>query len=166
MTDPAIREATQADVEGITLVAEATWHAAYADVLNEETIDAALAEWYDPEATRELVARADVTYLVTEAEDEVVGYVSGGPTERGGVASLGAIYVAPEHWGEGIGTALYEALADQCRDDGLESIRVRVLEDNEMGRSFYRTHGFELVEYRNIELFDEEATECLYRRDL
>lgn len=100
-----VRDAVPEDTEGITRVAEQGWTTAYADILAESTIEAALAEWYDPTLTRERIDDDDVTYLVAVQDESVVGYVSGAAHDST-VVSLGSIYVTPDHWGDGIGTAL------------------------------------------------------------
>jgi ribosomal protein S18 acetylase RimI-like enzyme len=121
-----------------------------------------MADWYDPDATRELVRREDVAYFVAERGGEVVGYVSGGPSDDGDVALLGAIYVDPEHWGCGAGSALLDAFEGFCRREGYDSIVLRVLAENEVGTSFYEARGYTTVEERETELFGESTRERVY----
>lgn len=165
MTGPTIRSAKPADVDGICRVAEQGWTAAYDGILARETIDRAIDEWYDPDSIRELIDRNEVTYLVAEDEG-VVGYASGGPDGEGDVAALGAIYVDPDRWGEGIGTALLEAFERERRQAGDRAVRLRVLAANEVGIPFYRDRGYEPVADREGELFGELVEERVFRRDL
>lgn len=74
-----------------------------------------MSEWYGREDTRKHVESDSIAYVVAEEGGEVVGYVSGGPGDEEGVATLGAIYVDPDHWNEGIGTALLSAFEGFCR---------------------------------------------------
>lgn len=163
MDDVTVRDATTEDVPAIRTIAERGWRAAYRDILSTETIDAAIESWYDPETLRESVTREDVAYLVAERDGAVLGYVSGRPTEEDGVASLGAIYVDPDHWQEGVGAALLAAFEDRCRRRGADRIEFRVLSDNDVGKSFYRSQGYERVETADAELFDERVTEDVFR---
>lgn len=78
MADVTVREATVDDVEAIHRVAKRGWNAAYDDLLSDDAIDAALAEWYDAETTRELVRRDGIAYFVA-ADDGVSGTSAAGP---------------------------------------------------------------------------------------
>lgn len=166
MTDYTVRSARPDDVSGICRVAERAWRTAYGDILAAETIDAALAEWYDPDGTQSYVENDAVGYFVAEGETGIVGYASGGPTDEDGVASLGAIYVDPDHCREGIGSALLGSFEAFCRDRGYDIIRVRVLEANDTARAFYRAYDFQRVETRDLDLFGETVTEVVMRRSL
>lgn len=162
MTDVAIREATAGDVPAIRRVAERGWNAAYGDIVSQATIDAAMDEWYAPDSTRAAIEREDVTYLVAERDRTVLGYVSGGPGDETTVAHLGAIYVDPDHWGAGIGTALLSAFESACRERGYDGVRFEVLAENDVGTSFYRSHGFAVVEERTTDLFGESVRERVF----
>lgn len=179
MTDPTIRPATPADVPAIRRIGEAAWRAAYGDFLPADVIDAAMAEWYDPEFVRESITRDDVTYLVAEVEkgvaevgEEVAGYISGGPdvADDGGedveVAALAVINVDPDRWGEGIGSGLLSRFESACRDRGAGVVRARVLAKNDVGQPFYRKHGYEAVREREAELFGVTVRERVFQRAL
>lgn len=163
MVECTVREATAEDVSAIQRVAERGWNATYGDILSQETIDAAMGEWYDAASTKGLIEREEVAYFVAEHDGDLVGYVSGGPSGETGVATLGAIYVDPDYWNEGIGTALLETFETVCRQQGYEELQVNVLAENHVGRSFYRKHGYEVVEERETDLLGEVAAECVFR---
>jgi ribosomal protein S18 acetylase RimI-like enzyme len=175
MSDVTVRPATRDDVSTIQTIGERGWRATYGDFLASETIDAAMDKWYTSETTREFVDQEDVGYFVAERDGGVVGYVSGGPEEgdvgdngpdEATTARLGAIYVDPDCWGEGAGTELLAAFEHWCRDQGYDAVVLDVLADNEIGISFYRTHGFERVEKRETELFGESVQEFEFRREI
>lgn len=161
MPDLTVREAHTGDVDAIIDVAKRGWPATYGEILAAGTIDAALAEWYDPESVASMIQRDDVGYFVAEDGGTVLGYVSGKATEEPAV--LAAIYVDPDHWGLGVGTAMLARFEQYCLDRGCETIEIRVLEDNEVGASFYRKQGYEPVETAETELFGERVTETLFR---
>ncbi|ELZ23536.1 Pab N-terminal acetyltransferase [Halosimplex carlsbadense 2-9-1] len=72
-----------------------------------------------------------------------VGYalaVTDGDDDAGYLAELA---VAPDHQGEGHGSALLDALVDRLRESGVRKLRVTVREVDEDARTFYRERGFE-----------------------
>jgi GNAT superfamily N-acetyltransferase len=160
MDSVTVRPARRDDAGAIVDLAGRTWRAAYGDILRAETIDAALAEWYTPEGTREAIESERVGYFVA-TDGEIVGYVSG----HGGdvTGRLGAIYVEPDRWGSGIGTRVLEQFEQYCRDRGCERIEFEVLADNDRGESFYRARGYSPVETQLVELFGETVREKLFR---
>lgn len=162
MTDVDVRPATPADAEGVRRVAERGWRAAYDGVLADDTIETALDAWYDLSALRRSL-RDDVAAFVA-ADDGTVGYARGGV--EGDVATLGALYVDPERWQEGVGTALCDAFEARARDAGCAAVRLVVLADNDGGRAFYAARGYERVARRTTDLFGERAAELVLRKRL
>lgn len=163
MNEITIREATPNDVTDILHIAERGWYTTYDDILSQETIESAMAEWYDEDTTRKFITREDVAYFVAERNGDIVGYVSGGPSREENVANLGAIYVDPDYWNEGIGTALLREFEEFCRRQDYEYIQFQILFENAVGKSFYRKQGYEIIETRDTELFTETVSENLFR---
>ena len=162
MSEVLVREATSEDIEDILDIADRGWNSAYSDFLSQETIDTAMAEWYDSDNTRKLIMREDVAYFVVEKDEDIVGYISGGSSDKENVASLGAVYVDPVYWGKGAGTALLEEFETYCRRENYDRIQFSVLTENEVGRSFYEKHGYEVIDEQEIELFGESTRERVY----
>lgn len=162
MTDPTVREASPDDVPDIVRVAERGWNAAYGDILDSGTIDAAICAWYEPSTVRERVDREDGAYFVAELDGAVIGYASGAPASQAGVATLGAIYVDPEHWGAGVGSVLLRRFETWCRQYGYETLRFRVLAGNDRAAAFYREHGYEHVDEEASELFGESVIDRVF----
>ncbi|WP_225332932.1 GNAT family N-acetyltransferase [Halomicrobium urmianum] len=148
-----VRPATPADVPAVQRVARAGWHAAYDDRLGTGAVDAVVDDWYADETVRNYVTDDDVSYFVAE-DDAVVGYAAGGPDPDvdGPTAQLGAIYVHPDRWREGIGSRWLDALTDRLADRGFERLRIDVLAANDAGRAFYERRGFEVVDCGEVEL--------------
>lgn len=166
VSDESVRAARPDDTDAIRSVADRAWRAAHGDILTAETIDAVLSEWYAPGAVREAIDNERVGYFVAERQDTVVGYISGGRSDNPDAAQLSAIYVDPDHWGNGIGTALIDRFEAFCQRRGYERVRLHVLAENDRAQSFYRTHGYEIVEESETELFGERALEAIYVTDL
>ena len=162
MSTVTVRDARPSDVQPVVALAERGWRAAYDDILGPETIDAAMREWYDPEDLRDSIDDGDrVFYVATEADDQIAGFLRGGFGDDR--AHLGAIYADPDRWGKGIGSALLDRFEATCADRGYETIEFAVLSGNDVGRSFYRSRGYEPVEHREVELFGENVEDSVFR---
>jgi ribosomal protein S18 acetylase RimI-like enzyme len=159
MADWQIREATPGDIPEIQSVAEAGWQATYGDILDSETIDAALAEWYDEQSLEKVIEDETVGYFVAEAE-QVVGYCSGSGTD--GTGYLGAIYVDPDEQRSGIGTALLDRFEQWARSEGCTELRIEVIADNEAGRRFYETRGYQIRESEERDVFGESVSVAIF----
>ncbi|MFC4407977.1 GNAT family N-acetyltransferase [Haloarchaeobius iranensis] len=169
MPDYIVREAEQADASGIQRVARAGWHAAYDDAMGSDTVDDCIDDWYDHETVAGAITDDDIDYLVATAEDRVVGYASAGPTDDDrpeAVAGLYSIYVHPDRWGAGIGTTLLERCTGRLRERGFEHLCLRVIATNEVGISFYRSHGFEKTGEEAAELKGQSLDEYEFARAL
>lgn len=164
-----IREATLRDAEAVQRVARAAWHAAHEQIIGAEAVDELLDRWYDREGLRKRITRDDAPMFLAIDDGEVVGFTQGVPGEDNNNpadAVVGSIYVLPEYWGEGIGTELLNRLFDAFRENGWTSVCLAVMAENDVGRSFYDTHGFEVHEERTVELADQEVGDLVLIRDL
>lgn len=163
MADVTIRAAVSRDTPTILRIAERGWNAAYGEFLSQETIESAMTEWYDPDSTRAQIEHEDVPYFIAETNRRILGYTSGGPSGEETIATLGAIYVDPDYWGNGIGTALLEAFEDFCRQRGYDTIQFQVLAKNDVGTSFYEKHGYGVIDEQETDLFGEMVREYVFR---
>lgn len=60
-------------------------------------------------------------------------------------AYLPELAIAPEHQGEGYGSALLERVATELREADYEELRLTVRVDDTAVREFYRDHDFEQI---------------------
>ncbi|WP_049927986.1 GNAT family N-acetyltransferase [Halopiger goleimassiliensis] len=155
-----VRQATTDDVWAIHETARQSWHAAYDDVLGPERVDDVVDDWYalgDLESSIEDASqRTDAAFLVVPGDDDTgtAGFAHVVPwPEDETVAYLVRIYVRPDRWGEGIGTALLERLESDL-PERFDRLRLDVLADNEIGVSFYESSGFDRVTTRETDLAD------------
>ena len=145
-----VREAGPADVEAVIAVAEDAWYAAYGGFLDPATVAQGLRENYDPELVEAGVEHDDVAFYVAEVEDggagdadgEVVGFASAEQTWADEV-ELHTVYVHPDRWGDGVGTALFEAVEAWAREQGVDRVAAAVFEENSVGVGFFEALGFE-----------------------
>ena len=87
-------------------------------------------------------------------EDMTAIYGTFGAIWRGALVSLlerdtenerflmDGIFVAPEARGQGVGTALLDAIVEEARRRGYASVRLDVINTNPRARALYERHGF------------------------
>lgn len=155
----AIRPAGPADAAGVRRVAEAAYRETYVPIVGHEGVADLLSAWYDPDALRERLATdaGTRTFVAVDADasgdaasDRVVGYAGAAVSDDPDAdATLGTLYVHPERWGEGIGSRLFERARSHLAGRGAERMRIRVLADNDVGRSFYEDRAELVAETRD-----------------
>lgn len=141
-----IRPAVPGDENGIAAVLVASWDLAYEGIVPAEVIEEIggrrVAQWRgiltDPPAGR--------TALVSETAAGITGVVMAGARRDGDAAGstgeIDLLYVHPDHWTEGHGTALLAAAADLLRADGFTDAVLWVHPGNTRARSFYERRGW------------------------
>jgi len=159
--DITVRRARESDILGIQRVARQSWHEAYGGLLGEREIDEMLAEGYSEPFLEQALESGDMTMFVAEDEYSVVGYVSCEPPTDGDVGQV-SIYVAPDYWGEGIGTRLLEKAKAYLGERDAAALQDVVLAGNDIGNAFYRKH-FERTDETTVEMGDEEFDANVYR---
>ena len=166
MEDATVCEATADDAEAIRRVARKSWHAAYDDISGADAVESVVSEWYEIEGLTESIEREDGRFLVAETGDgELVGFAQAvlGDEEA---AHLPRIYVRPDCWGEGVGSALLESVESWLRDCGVERLRLIVLADNEAGNAFYEKSGYRTIASRESEFEGETVAEYVREKEL
>jgi ribosomal protein S18 acetylase RimI-like enzyme len=159
-----VRRARLEEARAIAQVHAETWREAYEHVFGAErlasvTVDARLAQW------ERILAAGQSDVFVAAADGLIVGFVSTGDSrDADAEAELFAIYVLPDAWGSGAGSALMRA--------GLEAMRLRasgdavlwVLDDNPRARRFYEREGWTLDgERKEDEYLGLRVAEVRYR---
>ncbi|WP_135852279.1 GNAT family N-acetyltransferase [Halorussus salinus] len=180
--DANVRPATTSDVADVRRVARESWHATYDDLLGPEAVESVVDDWYDLYALRQSAERDDGVFLVAEREagsgddesggdetdPELVGFGQGLlPDEaEDGAAELPRLYVHPDCWGEGVGTALADEIEAWAAEQGAERLRLVVLADNEVGNAFYESRDYRTVGSRESELDGETVTDYVREKEL
>jgi GNAT superfamily N-acetyltransferase len=130
-----IRDAVSDDARALAAVHEASAKTAYREIF-------AGVPFRAPSHEDWLAEIRDSTVLVAEQDGVVAGFVIGGrsrdPDGEGG--EIYSLYVAPVHWGHGLGSRL---LAEAVRRLApLGPMTLWVLEKNHAARRFYERHGW------------------------
>jgi GNAT superfamily N-acetyltransferase len=61
---------------------------------------------------------------------------------RAGLCYLDLIFVVPERWGEGIGSAILDAVLADARTRGYRKVHLWTHDDNDRAQVLYRSRGF------------------------
>jgi len=131
-----IREASPADIPAVVRVHVAAWDAAKEglDVPTRRTPEQRTELW-----TTFLTQRRGPLW-VAQVEGSAVGFIALGPSrddDRQGETEIYTLYVDPEAWGRGCGSALI----GKAPEDG--PVSLWVFTGNERARRFYARHGFQ-----------------------
>jgi GNAT superfamily N-acetyltransferase len=125
-----IRRATPADARALAEVHVASWRAGYKGIVADEILAAQSAD--EREAIWDEIL-ADPANAVLVA-GEIDGFVAFEPATR----EIRALYVDPEHFRQGIGSALIEAAHAELDGD----TALWVFEANDRALAFYARHGY------------------------
>jgi ribosomal protein S18 acetylase RimI-like enzyme len=165
MSNGYSRPAIPADAPAVERVARESWHAAYDDFLGEKTVNEVIDEWYDLDALRDAADNDEHVFVVAETDD-ISGFAHAAFNAERDHWMLIRIYVLPDRWGDGIGTALLEDVEVELTDRDVSTYELAVLTENDVGVSFYESRGFERVEIAETELAGIETTEYWYQKTL
>jgi len=104
--------------------------------------------------------------LVCEIDGDMVGYAKwawiAAASATPSRAELNSLYVDPEHWGNGIGTLLWDIIIMTGREKNIESMDVWVLGRVRSGE-LYASKGCRLEENGDYFIADHVGTALCYR---
>lgn len=142
MMNYVIRQLEERDIASVQAVAKESWHATYDGIIPLPIQDNFLNSAYSDEMMRR---RMDFSNLfVVDFDKMIVGFANFSPVFDSGKVELGAIYLLPAYQGIGLGTALLTHGIDYLR--GAREIYINVEKDNDIGKRFYQSKGFEVIE--------------------
>ena len=128
-----IRAAVIEDALAIASVQYFGWQQTYLGIINQAYLDSLSIE-KGFEFTKRLLASAQpVTLIMVNAEDVVIGYISGGQSRAEELPCDGeiyALYVLKQYHGLGLGKQLLIDAVTQLLKRGYKSVCVFVLKDN------------------------------------
>jgi ribosomal protein S18 acetylase RimI-like enzyme len=165
-----IRPAQPHDAAAIADVHIRSWQQAYRGVIADAylaSLDATLERrtgfW------RESITSGGQVW-VASINEHIVGWIAFGPSRDpdaspGLSAEIEAVYVLAEHWGSGVGRALWLTARQQLIDQGFESLTLWVLVQNLRAIRFYRNAGLtpDEASLRHIHRGGQALEEIRYR---
>jgi GNAT superfamily N-acetyltransferase len=159
------------DAVAISDVRIRSWGAAYAHVFALDRLAGMDSRRAQQERHwRELIEnpRWKSHMLIAERGREAIGFASiGRARDDVSAAEVYAIYVVPEAWRAGAGSALMQESLRRLRADGFAEAILWVLDDNPRARAFYEREGWTQTDVRREETFLETLVrEVQYRIEL
>lgn len=161
------------DARAIVRVNALAWREAYDGLLPDDLLESRDPDPPD-ERVREFADRLRDDrggIFVATADGAVRGYcyVRWGAETKSFVgeneAGLKEIYVEPDYWGNGFGTALLERGIDHLPST-VDRVRLETLEGNDAARGFYDARGFERTGSAAFEIGGELYPTAVYAREL
>ncbi|MHA6780320.1 N-acetyltransferase family protein [Pseudonocardia saturnea] len=144
-----LRDATPADAHALATVQVASWRAAYRGLMPEEVLAGLSVPDLDRVWSDRFTARPPRTSVVVALDaSRLVGFAAAGPplvdTDRADptLGDLYALYLDPDRWGRGVGSALQDAALDRLVTHGFTHAGLWVLEGNQRALRFYRRTGW------------------------
>lgn len=146
-----IRRAREDDAAGIAAIHIRSWQVAYRGILSGELLDGLSASERE-RSWRTILGETGNGWLtlVAEGKDEgIVGFCSVA-TPRGDAdadaltAEVGALYVDPDRWRRGAGSALLTAAMENLGQGSIRDVVLWVLPENQAALALYERFGFEI----------------------
>ncbi|MBP1970543.1 ribosomal protein S18 acetylase RimI-like enzyme [Virgibacillus natechei] len=135
-----IRKMRKKDVPQVQDVARTSWNATYEGIIPAPIQQNFLNAAYSDKMVKKRLKNTVI--YVAEADRKVVGFANFTPGSKEGSVELAALYLFPAYQGKGIGTALLHESMDQL---GSREVHLSVEKNNEIGTTFYKAKGFEVV---------------------
>jgi ribosomal protein S18 acetylase RimI-like enzyme len=150
MDAPRIREATLDDARAIAAIGIEAWRVGYRGIVSDEhlarlSLDDREARWVD------VLSDEHARTFVAEVRGVVAGYCAVAAPSRDqdaapDTAELAALYVRPDRWRTGLGSALLARALAELESGRWTEVTLWVFAANERGRAFYAAHGFEAAD--------------------
>jgi len=166
-----IREATPDDALAIALIQVRSWQAAYHDIIPSEYLQSLSAQQREA-VWSDLLQADDSQTLVVEEYGEIRGWINVGKSRdadaAGTTAEVWGFYIAPGHWGNGLGRGLWADASLWLVRQGYTEVTLWVLRDNPRAIRFYRAAVFQIDHGREQTIQPGGATliEIRLRREL
>jgi putative acetyltransferase len=147
------------DAEGIVRVHFAAVHNTAAPFYPDEVIQ----NWSRPvseervQGMRQVIAQSEEIVVVARVDDAIAGFGSIVPANN----ELRAVYVHPDYGAQGIGGAILSTLEEIARAKGMPLLEMSASVNAE---SFYRKHGFQVIERTSHQLSSGHQMACVRMR--
>ena len=146
-----IREAGEEEINTIGFLAQQIWPEAYKDILNPAQLKYMMDLFYSPASLKEQIRKKAHKFLLTELEEEPVGFASYSPSDSIQSYKLHKLYVLSQIQGKGIGKAIIDFIVDDIRRSNASSLILNVNRYNK-ARSFYEKLGFKVIGEEDVDI--------------
>jgi ribosomal protein S18 acetylase RimI-like enzyme len=142
----SIRRAEPSDAKQIAEVLVAAWKAAYRGLVPDSALDG-LSVDDSADRWRERIAKPWGTIFIAQRDHRVVGFAAWGSSQdedvdHDSVGEIYVIYVHPDEWRQGHGSALAGEALRCLQEAGFDEVILWVLRGNERAIRFYEAQGF------------------------
>ena len=154
-----IRKVRIGDESSLAYVQTESWKAAFADILDAETLfrctDITKAETMYRSLLQEQKGNG---YLLTLNEKPhcIAWWDAARDADMNGKAELICIHSLPENWHKGYGSMMMERVLDDIRKCGYSEVLLWVFTENKRARAFYESEGFHVINKTKSALNHEE----------
>jgi ribosomal protein S18 acetylase RimI-like enzyme len=135
-----LREARPDDAGGIAAVHVRAWQAGYRDVLPDRLLDGLSVSARAEEWRGRLGPAAGRSTFVAVDGGRIVGFCT--VAADGGDGEVAALYVDPDRWHAGTGSALLERGLASLRASACQAVTLWVFAGNDPALAFYARYGF------------------------
>lgn len=140
-----VRYATSDDFQILGKIHAASWKTAYKNIIPTEILDNITAEKRAAYFKKALEEGFEEDAIIYE-DDTPLGLICIGKARDkeldDSYGEIGGLYLMPEAFGKGIGSALIQWGIKELNSRGYEKVILWVLEDNSRAIKFYEKHGF------------------------
>jgi ribosomal protein S18 acetylase RimI-like enzyme len=141
-----IRRATPDDAGAMASLHVAAWQTAYRGLVPDAFLDGLVVDRRAQRIRESLSAQAEETYLA-EQEGNLLGMLTIGACRDEDVdpaitGEIWGIYLAPQHWRQGIGSVLCRYCERLLSERGYQVATLWVFAGNERARRFYEAMGY------------------------
>jgi ribosomal protein S18 acetylase RimI-like enzyme len=164
-----LRVASGADSLAVARVHIAAWRVAYRGIIPDSYLNDLDEEARASRYTFDRNGPGDPLTWIALRGEQIMGFVTLGPARDDALArgEIFALYVAPQSWRSGIGSALMARAEEQLVSDGFDEASLLVLRDNTRGRHFYEAAGWRCAGGDLTAQFDgQEVVEVQYVKAL
>lgn len=152
MSEHMVREAGADDVPGIADIHVRPWQSAYRGTLPDDLLDG-LSVSDRVQSWHELLGDSEdrwLTYVADRDGKQLLGFCSvatpARDVESDSTAEIAALYVDPDHWRQGVGSALLGAVLAELAERGWHDVILWVLPENQAAIAFYNRFDFQVEE--------------------
>lgn len=166
-----IRDATKDDITDIATIHVAGWQGAYGGIVDQAYLDSMTIESRIEQWTNHFNA-GETNAKIALVSGNVAGFVDCGSlkTPPPGTSKIRplysseiyALYLKPEFFRQGVGTALIKNAAADLKEKKHQSMCLWVLKDNKRACSFYDAMGAQRIGKKMIEIGPTKAKEVCY----
>ena len=161
-----IRKVRQGDADTLAYISTESWKAAFADILDAETLKKSTNIDRVTAMFRQLLEenKGNGYILLADGKPHCIAYWDAArDAEFAGKAELICIHSLPDNWHKGYGSQMMDRVLEDIKDAGYSEVVLWVFRDNKRARAFYEAKGFSLT---NITKPAFDTEEVLYSKEI